>query len=174
MHKTACKLIFSRIWVKQRESLCLINLKGIFLKVFSSFPLLFTYLNPDMCFPAILPACLPTIVLLLLTENCHCDGQDMNRSDLIRPISGGEMHWKTRKRRGEGLASAQYRRNWCLFQSCAYPCSQSKPFTVLPSPASLAKPSLWWAASLCSSPQVTTQPLLSVWSLEFTWFGGNQ
>lgn len=107
--------------MKQRENLCLINLKGIFLKVFSSFPLLFIYLNPDMCFPAILPACLPTIVLLLLTENCHCDGQDMNRSDLVRPISGGEMHWKTGKRRGEGLASAQYAGTDAFFRAVPIP-----------------------------------------------------
>lgn len=47
-------------------------------------PCLSTSLNPGMCFPAIIPACLPTIVLLL-TDNCHSDGQDTNRSDLVRP-----------------------------------------------------------------------------------------
>lgn len=32
----------------------------------------------------------------------------------------------------------------------------------------------WWAACLCLRPHLTTQPLLSVWSLKFTRLGGNQ
>lgn len=105
----------------------------------------------------------PTTVLLLLTENCPCDGQDTNRSDLVMPSLVEEKRTGRQGWRRASTTSKEHFSELCLFllskqafhiaSSTCKPCKAQPPVGCLPLHQS---PRCHRAAAVCVVPGIHT------------------